>query len=155
MLNSKIYQNDKMLNIRKERGLVPWYPYIIGTSCGDKNGAVIHLSSIDYITKHEIETLDFYLDRVKKAYRRCKRKHEEFNIEEVYRKEFCWLFERPELRPLVDRVAQFGNKATYDGIYLKMSEHYRQLWRKELLKYGYDKEWVEDWIYKGRRNNEK
>ena len=48
MLNSKIYHNDELLNIREERDLVPWYPYIIGVSCGDKNGAVIHLSSMDY-----------------------------------------------------------------------------------------------------------
>ena len=88
---------------------------------------------------------------MKKAYRRCKRKHEEFNVNEIYKKEICLLGERSELKPLVERVAELGNKATYDGIYLRTAELYRQEWKEELLKYGYDEEWIEDWIYKGRR----
>lgn len=151
MINSKIYCLDKPLDIREERDLVPYYPYIIGVSCGDKDGATIYLSSTDYITTHETEMLDFYLESIKKIYRRCKRRREEFNVEEVYRREFCHFSEKPELRPLVERVAELGNRATYDGIYLRMSEIYRREWRKELLKYGYDEEWIEDWIYKGRR----
>lgn len=151
MLNSKIYHNGELLTIKETKDLVPYYPYIVATSCGDKDGAVIHLSSMDYITIHETEMLDIYLERLKKIYRRCKRKHEEFNIEEVYKREFCGFGERPELRPLVERVAELGNKATYDGIYLNMSEYYRQEWREELLKYEYDAKWIEDWIYKGRR----
>ena len=151
MLNSKIYHNNELLNLKETKDLIPYYPYLIGSSCGDKDRAVVYLSSIDYITMHEIEMLDFYLERVKKAYRRCKRKHEEFNIEEVYSKEFCLFGEQPELKPLVERVAKLGNKATYDGIYLRTAERYRQEWREELLKYGYDEKWIENWIYKGRK----
>lgn len=151
MLNSKIYHNDELLNIKEKRDLIPWYPYIVGASCGDKDGAVIYLSSMDYITQHETEMLDIYLERLKKIYIRCKRKHEEFNVEEIYRRELCGFGEKPELRTLVERVAELGNKATYDGIYLKMSEHYRREWREELLRYGYDENWIEEWIYKGRR----
>lgn len=152
MLNSKIYHNDELLDIKEERDLVPWYPYIIAMSFGDKDGAVIHLSSVDYIARHETEMLTIYLERLKKIYRRCKRKHEEFNIEEVYRREFCYFYEQPELLPLVEKVAEQGNKATIDGVYMKMAEFYRNEWRRILIEYGYDAEWIEEWIYKGRKH---
>lgn len=152
MLNSKIYHNDELLDIKEERDLVPWYPYLIAMSCGNKEGAVIHLSERDFISREEEECLTWRLENIKKVYRRCKRKHEEFNIEEVYQKE-CWLFPRPELRILVERVADQGNKATIEGVYDRMHERYRDEWRKELLEYGYDAEWIEEWIYKGRKEH--
>lgn len=152
MLRSKIYHKDKLLEINDERSLVLWYPYLITMSYATKEDAIIHLSAKDFITKEECEILDFYLEQMLKEQRRCKRKHEEFDVEKVYQKICCSIIPRPELKPLVERVAELGNKATYEGIYLPSAEYYRNEWRKELRKYGFEEEFIEKWIYRWRRD---
>ena len=75
------YNNDIVpLRIDFERDAMPFYPYLTIMMNGDKDGnTIIHLSSESYVDTDENEHLSWYLEDIKKYWRKCKRKKIEFN----------------------------------------------------------------------------
>ena len=133
-------ENTEPLHIEKMSDLIPFYPYIIGSSYHNnkERKAVIHLSSESYVDREEREILEFRLKDLLRIYNRCRRKKIEFDIDKAV-DEVSWLGWNYEVyREIAERVELYGKKATVDGIRLKMHEIYRRELAEEMIKNGLD-----------------
>lgn len=72
--------------IRNQRELAPFYPFLIGIHCADKNGGFVDMTPYSYVDAHEAEILTFYLDELKKSMRSLKRKKQEVTTEALLAK---------------------------------------------------------------------
>lgn len=151
-LKSKIYvgwDSDKPLDIKEERDLVPYYPFVISMGAFNNGVGTIHLMSKSWVNYEEEDTLKFYLEQILKIYRRCKRKKIEFNVDEVWEEVSNIFWKRDEIRELIERVKEHGKKATYDGIHLSSKNYYREQLIKEMIKFGYPEDVAKTWVYDG------
>lgn len=147
ILNSKTFIGNNIIPLRMDsyKDLVPYFPYLVATSCGDKESAVIRLTNESFVDSEERETLQWYLDDIKKEWRRCKRKKIEFNVDEVsdkigYDKEF--------IKILADEVARNGNKAEIPyNAHMPLRDYYRIELYKEMVKVGYSKFQSAEWCF--------
>ena len=122
----------KKIEYSSIKDLIPFYPYLVGFSCGD----VICISDESFVDEEERDRLETSLKWLLRIYNRCKRKKMEFNVEDAL-KEVCWNgWNEEPYRELANRMAKNGKKTTIDGIHLRMHEHYRQELVEEMLKYG-------------------
>ena len=90
-LKSKIYvgyDSKEPLNIKEERDLVPYYPFVISMGAFNHGIGTIYLMDESWVNYEEKDVLEFYLEQILKIYRRCKRKKVEFNVDEVF-EEVC------------------------------------------------------------------
>lgn len=149
-LKSKIYlgwDSDEPLDIKEERDLVPYYPFVISMGAYENGVGTIHLMSKSWVDYEEESVLEWYLQQILKIQRRCKRKKIEFNIDEVF-KEVCYpCYFHEEIRELIERVKECGKKATYDGIHLSSKNYYRNQLVEEMIKFGYTEDAAKTWVY--------
>ena len=135
----KIYvgNSETPLKIESMKDLIPYYPYIIGSSGHDNvsKSAVIHISAESYVDRQEREMLDLYLKYALRYYNRCKRKKVEFNTEEAV-KEIAWAHNEDIIREIVQRVKEKGKKANTEGLHIKWYDVYRKNLVDEMLKNG-------------------
>lgn len=135
------------LAMKEPKDLVAYYPYLIGIAIGNKEGyQAIHLSSESYIDTSERERLEWVLRDAKKYYRKCKRKKEEFNIDDCL-KNICFFDQKDYKRQVVERVAKDGEKADVDGIHIPMFDYGRRIWYKDLVEVGWDKMQAGMWVF--------
>lgn len=126
------------LQISSYKDLIPYYPYLIGTTYYDnaERKSVIRLSSESFVDREERESLEWRLKELIRIYNRCKRKKIEFNVEDAV-KQVTWNGWNEEAhRELANRVKDSGKKATVDGIHLKMHEYYRKELVDEMIQNG-------------------
>jgi len=121
-------ENQKKLDIKCNKDLIPYYPHLIATSWHDnaERKASIHITSESFVDREERESLEFCLKELLKIYNRCKRKKIEFDIDEAVKEVTFNGWNEEPYRKLAIRVKEKGRKATVDGIHLKMHEYYRQ-----------------------------
>lgn len=128
------------LKIESCKDLIPYYPHIVYASCHDNSErkSTIYLTSESWVDIEERESLEFRLKELLRIYNRCKRKKIEFDVDEAVKK-ICWMgWNEEPYRELAIRVKEHGNKATIDGIHLRMHEHYRQELVDEMIENGLD-----------------
>lgn len=157
-LKSSIYlgwDNEEPLDIKEERDLVPYYPFVISCGAFEHGVGTMHLMSKSWVDYEEEDVLEAYLQQILKIQRRCKRKKVEFNVDEVF-EEVCYPFYfHEEIKTLIERVKECGKKATYDGIHLSSKNYYRDQLVEEMIKFGYSEDVAKTWVYEGRWINEK
>ena len=127
--NVKIYIGDTNTPLvwNKTADLIPYYPHLISVGCGD----MLCLSSRSWVDIEEERLLEFYLKIVLRYYNRCKRKKEEFNIDNYLKDSF---FDEEIFRELAERVKEKKAKATYEGLHLKSHNYYREKLAQEIAR---------------------
>lgn len=152
------YNNDIVpLRIDFERDAMPFYPYLTTIMSGDKDGnTIIHLSSESYVDTNENEHLSWYLEDIKKYWRKCKRKKIEFNEEEAA-KLIMWCNEDlPSYKEeIIKRVKEQGEKATIKNIHTPLHDYYRKYLYDDMVDAGWDKRIAYRWVYGWQRYWEK
>lgn len=135
------------LKMESEKDLVAYYPYLVTTMCGCKEGGVIILSNESFIDREERERIESNLDTLKKYNRKCKRNKKEFDKEEALKK-ICWLPSAESyLIELINRVAEKGEKATIDGLHDNMHEYMRKQWFDAMVAHGWNEDSAYRWVY--------
>ena len=114
----------------------------------DKDSGKIYLSSESYIEHEEKEHIGWKLDALKKYYRKCKRKKEPFDKNAALKK-IIWLDENPRLYEieLVNRVANFGEKATINDLHDDTHDQMRKKWYNMMVKAGWSETQSLIWVY--------
>lgn len=83
--NSKIYvDNIGPIKILNKKDAIPYYPHIIGSSSGSKEGAIIHLSKENYIDIEEAQRNNSYYLNFQSYFKKRKRKKQKPTIEDFY-----------------------------------------------------------------------
>ena len=157
-LKSKIYlgwNSEESLDIKEERDLVPYYPFVISCGAFEHGVGTMHLMSKSWVDYEEEDVLEAYLQQILKIQRRCKRKKVEFNVDEVWEDVSNVFWKRDEIRELIKRVKEHGKKAACDGIHLSSKNYYRDQLVEEMIKFGYSEDVAKTWVYEGRWINEK
>lgn len=146
---TKIYAHDHELvplDIKTEKDLVPYYPYLVYMGYTDKEGYICyHLSVQSFVDFEEQESLTYSLNSMLRYYRKCKRKKESFDIEEACDTIF---FPQECHEELAKRVQKFGEKAVIDGLHTRMHQVYRKELYEEMLRVGYTPLRAWHWVYK-------
>lgn len=79
--DGKGWHGDKLLDIKSVKDLLPYGPFLVGMAYGDKDGTYIcHIGERSFVDTEEEDRMTFYLNEVKKAYRRYKRKKYLLNL---------------------------------------------------------------------------
>lgn len=149
------------LKITSEKDLVAFYPYlIISMYSNQKEGGVIRLASEPYIDIEEQEHIKWQLDELIKYYKRCKRRKESFDKEEALNK-ISWKYWNGDIEPqqyeieLVNRVSEFGLKATIENLHDQMHDRMRDKWYQMMTKKGWNEDVAYRWVYGWHRFFEK
>lgn len=146
----KIYIGDEFLPLRveSEKDLVPYYPYLISIMASEKDkGGVIRLHNKSFIDEEEEEHLGWYLRDAKKYWRKCKRKHQEFDESVAYDKINIFGVERPYLREIIRRVAKYGNNAIVNDLHDTFHDRMRNEWYQLMIEAGWPEEESYIWVY--------
>lgn len=149
----KIYASIKdiiPLKIETKKDLVAYYPYLVSTMSSNKEeGGVIRLSQKSYINMEEEESLTYKLNNLIKYYKKCKRKKIPFDKNEALKKInlFSEDYPRQYEIDLVNRVAEFGTKATIENIHDPMHDRMRKEWFDLMVESGWDEDIAYRWIF--------
>jgi hypothetical protein len=149
ILASKIYVGDHTiipLRIDTEQDCIPYYPYLIGMSCTENGVGVIHLSNESFIDTEEKEYLNWILRDVLAYYKKCKRNHMLFDEKEALNKTYYFGIGEHH-KEIIKRVAQFGVKATIDGIHTSSHDYYRYEMFEEMTNNGYSPSLAYYWLW--------
>lgn len=143
---STIYIGDTKLDIKCQRDLLPYYPFLVSCACTSQGKSTIYMTRMSYVDSHEREMLTFYMETAKRYYRRCKRKKVSFDVEEVIpQMTFC---PQNVHREIAERVRDNGNKATIEGLSLDgITNHYRKLLMDDMVAAGYEEDYSRNWVY--------
>ena len=109
-------------------------------------GGTIHLASESYVDTEEREHLTWTLNDLIRIWKRCKRKKIPFDKEEALSQTTLFT-PREHEEEIANRVAEFGDKATIDGIHLKLHDRYRQDLYEEMIKNGWDESRSYIWCF--------
>lgn len=142
---------DKRYHLVKSdtiKDIVLYYPYLVASAyTSPENGYVIQLSSDDYISTLEKEVIQSMVNMVLKYWRKCKRNKKTFNAE-LCLKNCGWRTYEETIRQIIERVQQYGEKATFDDIHIPTYETSRQLWFDTLIQEGYTEYEAWKWCFK-------
>lgn len=155
----KIYHGWDILplKIETEKDLIARYPFLVKMSASDKNGGIVRLSEKSYIDMAEEEHFTYMLETLKRYYRSCKRNKKQFDKEEALRRIVFPSDDRPEKHEieLVERVAEFGEKATIEGVHDPVHDRMRDEWYNMMIEAGWNEIEAYHWVYGWRRCLEK
>lgn len=132
------------------KDIAKYYPYLEGIACASKqdNNFAVYLSSDSFIDQEEREHINWNVEKVLKYWRKCKRKKLPFDEEECFKKEFSWMrWEDNNLREIIHRIAESGDKAEFDDIHDNLHEYYRRQWFEELVRVGWTEREAYDWAF--------
>ena len=141
------------LKIQTEKDLVAYYPYLVSTMSSNKEeGGVIRLSQKSYINMEEEESLTYKLNNLIKYYKKCKRKKMPFNKNEALKKiNYAGDYPQQYEIDLVNRVAEFGTKATIEDIHDSWHDKMRKEWFEVMVENGWDESIAYRWIFGWKR----
>lgn len=152
----KIYAaNNSIVSLRidSQKDLMPYYPYLIAISVGNSDGTqIIHLSEKSYVDTEEEEHLTWDLDELKRYYRRQKRKHEPFNSDEALKKISFFDGDAEYKKELVNRVKEFGEKATIEDIHIPFMDTMRQRLYEDMVAAGWNDDRAYEWCFGWKRH---
>ena len=138
---------DHLVKSDTIKDIAKYYPYLESFGCSSDGKRTVHLSSDSFIDQEEKEMRDLKVETVLKYWRKCKREKKEFNEEECLKA--MWFTPGDELKEIIHRVAENGNKAEFDDIHLPLWEHNRRRWFEALVELGYDELEAYNWCFKG------
>lgn len=154
--NYKVYAYNNTivpLQMISKKDLVAYYPYIVAIMAKDDSGGVIHLSEKSYIDTSEEERLNWDLETLVRYWKKCKRNHKEFDKNEAL-KRIVWptddIPEDYEIE-LVERVAEYGAKATIDDLHDSYHDGMRNEWYQLMIDAGWNKQQAYRWVYGWKR----
>ena len=132
------------------KDIAKYYPYLESIMAGDKDGtSIVILSSDSFIDQEERQRLGYYIDDVKKYYKRCKRKKEEFTVDKCVAANGSYWCNTDLIHTIAKRFADHGLKAEFNDIHLPMQEHFRREWFEELVRVGYTEQEAYNWAFNG------
>lgn len=144
-----IYSEDGKhheLKINNQKDLAKYYPYLVSSSSGGKNGACVNISSYCFIDKEEEEMMGWLMHDLIKYYKKCKRNKIPYDVDEAL-KHTCWFTPAEWEKELARRVGEYGERASTKGVYRPLHDHFRMRWYEELVQLGYDEKEARIWIY--------
>jgi len=145
------FHGDQLLDIKCLKDLLPYAPFLIGMSYGDKDGNYIaHISSRSFVDEEEEERFTWYLDEVKKLYRRCKRKKIEFT-EEYVLEQLSWLRDTKTVSEFYRRVKEHPTSAKFTGLHDGIHQYYRKQLAEAMVEAGYTQEQTDEWVYNNNK----
>lgn len=140
--NIQFWAGGDQVDIKSQKDLMPYYPFIVAFSCGD----IVHMSYRSYVDAYEEQTLQFYLNMAQKEYRAAKRKKLEIKPETVSKK-ISWNND-PYVQEIVKRVIETKGKGTIDGLTMTgMVPVYREALFNDMIAAGYDENFARQWVY--------
>ena len=143
-----MYINNRRhkLDINNKHDAIKYYPYLISSMGGSKNGRYcIVLTSESFIDREEQERLDWEVRDILAYWEKCKRKKIPFDEEEAMKN---IAFSNAVTREIIERVQVLGDKTTTEGLHTSIHEYYRHKWYEEMINDGYDKKEAFSWVYK-------
>lgn len=148
---TRVYLHGEEVDCSTEKNRALYYPYIVGIMASNRDGCVIHLSSMSYIRQEELENLEFVLKDVLAGYRRCKRNKIPFTFKNATAKMYSWYLSDAwieQTKEIYERVNKLGNKATVDDMNAdtNMGRYYRHEWYDELVRLGWDEDFAKKWV---------
>lgn len=154
--NYKVYAYNNTLvplQMISKKDLVAYYPYIVTIMGKFKDDGVIWLSEKSYIDTSEEKKLNLDLETLIRYWKKCKRNHKEFDKNEAL-KMIVWptddIPEDYEIE-LVDRVAEYGAKATIDDLHDSYHDRMRNEWYQLMIDAGWNKQQAYKWVYGWKR----
>lgn len=149
ILKSKVFilNNIVPLRIDSYKDALPYFPRIVVMSGGDKESSRIRLSDRSYADKEEENRLNWYLESIKKYYRKCKRKKVNFDIDEALDNVF-FFEDKEKYKPLVMEVMKSGDKAVLPGdMHLSIYDFYRKQLYDDMVLAGYKDNEAAMWCF--------
>ena len=137
------------LRIDSMKELVVYYPFLVSAMYSNKvEGGCIFLCEKSFIDQEENENMLRRLEDAKRYYRKCKRNKISFNKDECLKK-VSLFSEHPNAYEveIVNRVAEFGEKATVDNIHDSWHDGMRDEWYQLMLDNGWDENRAYRWVY--------
>lgn len=145
VLASNIYIGENIipLKINSEKDCIPYYAHIVYLS----TPTTARLTTRSWIDEEEDKVLTRKIERVKKYYRKCKRNKVPFNKEEALHLITSFLSKYDYEEEIVNRVIEYGEKATINNIHTYMHEHYRKELFYEMINNGYSPPQSYYWLW--------
>ena len=140
------------LDIHTVKDLVPYYPFLIGMSCGSKEGRnVVILANESFVDQEEREFMGWELRDALAEYKKCKRKKIPFNPDAYLANAPRWC-RHNYTEEIVRRVAKDGLKANLDGLHSDTKDKWDRASLARLMKqYGYDDNYINIWVFGWRK----
>ena len=145
----------EVLDIKTERDLALYFPYIVWMMASDSAKAVIHIGSNDYIRSREIYLLTWYADKARMIKKRCKRKKVLYlpceAYDEIMKKYLLSDNNATQIAEITKRIGYEKRKSfkTVSDIKLPSLDFYRNVWFEDLVNiYGYSEEFAKQWVWR-------
>ena len=151
----RIYWKGKIIDIKTEKELVPYYANMIGMLCGVHEDGVLkrslHFSEVPYFLSQDWEWTERIYKDIQRIWRYCHRKSIPFTFEYVQKKS-CYNEDEALLRNIVNDISEHPHKKYVRGTYHSRWMHrYRELLMETMKEYGYTNKQINEWVWNGRR----
>ena len=147
--SSRFYigRNPVPLRIDTQKDLAPYYPFLIAVAAYDNGSATVIFSEESFIDREEHAHLSWELRDLKKYWRKCKRNKVPYIPQEAATHISWYQDPHPEDLTLAERVGEFGEKATTDGVHDFIHDYYRSELFEEMIRLGWEEYTADMWIY--------
>ena len=150
----KIYLKDKLLEIKTERDIVPYYANMCGVVCGTKEDGIIkkclHITSVPYFLYQDWEHTERIYKDIQRLWKRCKRKNIPFTLE--YVKQHLWRDDEVCVESMFNEIKEHPYAKCVRGKYHSTwMNHYRDKLKETMQEFGYTDEQIDKWIWEGKR----
>lgn len=145
-----IYHEEKELNIKSIKDLVPYFPFLTSLYISTNKECHLYLSKYPFPVKEEKETLAMYLKEAQKYYKKCRRNKKEYIPEEaasIIRLSFERSKKNDYVYEICLRVKEHPSSANTKNLYTAKANYYRQKLYEEMLRYGYDEQFAKAWCF--------
>lgn len=145
--NFFLHLNDRdyKLEVNSKKDAIKYYPYLVSIGGSSDGHSTVIIGSEPYIDIEEKEFLGWELNAAIKYWRKCKRNKKEFDKDECLKYVTSWPDDAT--KKIVERVAKDGDKATFEGIYRPLQNHYRKEWYECMVENGYTEIEAFRWVF--------
>lgn len=145
------WEDEELLNIKSLKDVLPYAAFLgswgINKICGTFTA---HIGSRSFVDQEEEERLKWYLDTMKKLYRKYKRKKIDFTWRNV-EKDLSWMMDKEMLINLYKRVKEHPVSAKFEGLHDNIHQYYREKLAEDMVKAGYTQEQADEWVYNNNK----
>lgn len=132
MSNITIYDtNHKKMNFERLKDLMPYFGYELASSAKSGNSYTFFLGKMSVPDKIEKDHYEFCKELLLKYAKHCKKDKRPYTYQEAL---LIFNSTDPELEKLSKRVAEYGKKATIEGLKYEMSNYYRSILAEDIKK---------------------
>ena len=152
--NTKIYLKDKLLDIKTERELVPYYGNMCGIVCATKEDGVfkkcLHITSVPYFLSEDWNYAERIYKDIQRLWKRCKNKKIPFTLE--YVKDHLWYDEQPYIELMFNEVKEHPYAKCVRGKYhTTWMQRDRERLVETMREFDYTEEQINEWVWNGRK----